>query len=77
MTTQGAEMTYKLEPGLARITSPVFLLFPSGEKMEFENGEKACETVFDKRWKVTEMRAVNDEIEITLREPDIPDSTFF
>ena len=66
-------MTYKLEPGLARVTSPVFLLFPSGEKMEFESGEKACEAVFDKRWKVTEMRVAGDAIEVKLEEMKVPE----
>jgi len=67
------KLTYKLEPGLARITSPVCLLFPSGEKMEFENGEMACEAVFDKRWRVTEMRAAGDAIEIKLEEMRVPE----
>ena len=70
-------MTYRLEPGLSRITSSVHLILPTGEIKEYRDGKEIVEAVFDKRWKVTEMRAVNDEIEITLREPDIPDSTFF
>ena len=77
------KLTYKLEPGLARITSPVCLLFPSGEKMEFENGEMACGAMFDKRWKVTEMRASDGVIEVVVEEMGVPpvnsigEETFF
>ena len=76
-------MTYKLEPGLARITSLVCLLFPSGKKMEFENGEMACKAVFDKRWRVTEIRAAGDVVEIKVEEMGVPsvnpigEETFF
>lgn len=66
-------MTYKLEPGLARITSPVCLLFPSGEKMEFETGKEIVEAVFDKRWKVTEMRVAGDTIEVVVEEAVFPE----
>ena len=79
----GERMTYKLEPGLSRISSPVCLLFPSGEKMEFENGEMACGAMFDKRWKVTEMRASDGVIEVVVEEMGVPsvnpigEETFF
>ena len=66
-------MTYKLEPGLARITSSVFLLFPSGEKMEFENGKEIVDAVFDKMWKVTEMREAGDVIEVVVEEMKVPE----
>ena len=70
-------MTYKLEPGLARISSPIVLVMPDGERIEFENGSEIVEAVFDHRYVVGEIRAVNNEIEIILKEPDMPDSTFF
>ena len=45
--------------------------------MEFESGEEIVEAVFEHMYVVGEIRAVNDEIEITLKEPDMPESTFF
>ena len=70
-------MTYKLEPGLARISSPIVLVMPDGEKREYGDGKEMAEAVFDHRLAVGEIRAINDEIEIILKEPDVPDSTFF
>ena len=51
--------------------------------MEFENGEMACEAVFDKKRKVTELRAAGDAIEIKVEEMGVPsvnpigEETFF
>ena len=70
-------MTYKLEPGLARISSAIVLVMPDGERIEFESGEEAAEAVFNHRYVVGEIRAVETKIEIILKEPDMPDSTFF
>lgn len=35
-----AVMTYKLEPGLGRIMSPIALLFPTGAKPPLEEKDK-------------------------------------
>lgn len=70
-------MTYKLEPGLSRITSPIILIFPGGEKTEYRNGEAAYAAVFDRKWKVAEIAAKENKIEISLEESDEPDQSFF
>ena len=41
--------------------------------MEFENGEEIVEAVFDKRWKVTEMRAVENTVEVIVEELKVPE----
>ena len=66
-------MTYKLEPGLARITSPIVLIFPNHTSLRYENGEEIVEAVFDKRWRVTEMRAAENTVEIRLEEMKVPE----
>ena len=66
-------MTYKLEPGLSRITSPIKLRLPGGKIKEFENGAAACAAVFDHRYVVREIRAAGDEIEIKLEEAAVLD----
>ena len=66
-------MTFKLEPGLARITSPIILLFPDHTTRRFSSGEDAVRETFDKRWKVTEMRARDGEIEIIVEEAVVPE----
>lgn len=82
-------MTYKLEPGLSRITSPVRLIFPAEGKNgdsrqeEYENGLAATETEFDKKWRVVELRADGGVIEVVLEQMDVPcvnligEETFF
>ena len=72
-------MTYKLEPGLSRIVSPLILIFPDGGRMEFENGAAACAAVFDHRYVVREIRAAVDTIEIKVEEMEMPggEVTFF
>ena len=73
-------MTYKLEPGLSRIISPIKLHLPGGEIKEFENGTEACRAVFDHRYVVRKIRAVEGTVEIKLEEMEMPgngEETFF
>lgn len=72
-------MTYKLEPGLSRITSPVSFLLPDGKRIEYCSGAEACEVVFEHKYVVESMRAVNSSIEIILSEVESlnADETFF
>lgn len=66
------KLTYKLEPGLSRISSPIVLMMPDGEKREYKDGKEIVEALFDKRWKVTELRAAGDAIEEKVEETVIP-----
>lgn len=77
MTTRGRKMTYKLEPSLARISSPVILILPGGEKKEYENGTEVCRAVFKHRYRVVEVRAIENKIKISLEESDEPNQSFF
>lgn len=76
-------MTYKLNPELRLITSPVILLFPSGEQKQYENGVKVTEAVFDLNYRIVEVQAAESIIKITLGEKTVPevnsigDETFF
>jgi len=66
-------MTFKLEPGLARITSPIILLFPDHTTRRFSSGEDAVRETFDKRWKVVETRAKGDVVEIRVEPMTVPE----
>ena len=66
-------MTYKLEPGLGRIMSPILLCFPDGHTASFSSGEEACEIAFDRNYRVTEIWAAGDRIEIRLEEKAVPE----
>lgn len=66
-------MTFKLEPGFARITSPIILLFPDHTTRRFSSGEDAARETFDRRWKVTEIRAVENTVEIRVEPVMVPE----
>ena len=61
-------MTYKLNPSIARITSPLILTLPDGSKREYENGEQAAEAVFDRHYVIDEISAVDSRIVISVTE---------
>ena len=75
-------MTYKLEPGLARIISPVRLVMKD-EVREYRDGKEAADDLFNKKWKVTEIRAAEEKIEVVVEEMNVPvvdaigEETFF
>ena len=66
-------MTYKLEPGLGRIMSPILLSFPDGHTASFSSGEEACRAVYDRRYRVVEMRAVENTVEVRLEPAATPE----
>ena len=59
-------MTYKLNPAIAKITSPVTLIFPGGARHEYSSGTAVADQVFNERYRVTEIRAAGDVVEIRL-----------
>jgi len=63
-------MTYKLNPALKNIESPVILII-NGNKKEYENGEQLTNAVFTKNYDIQSIRAVNNSIEIELKEREI------
>lgn len=66
-------MTYKLEPGLVRITSLITLILPNGEKRRYESGEELTGAVFDRKWRVVEIRAVENTVEIRVEPVMVPE----
>ena len=76
-------MTYKLEPGLGRIMSPILLRFPDGHTANYSSGEELMGQVFDRKYRVVEMRAVENTVEIKLEPITTPiinpigEETFF
>ena len=56
-----------MNPEIEIIISPVELAFPNGDKKRFENGAGACAAVFEKRYVVKEMKAVNSTVVIVLK----------
>lgn len=66
-------MTYKLNPAIAKITSPVTLIFPGGARHSYTSGAAVADQVFNERYRVTEIRAVESVIEIELEPVMVPE----
>ena len=68
----GEDMTYKLNPEIRKILSPVMLVFPDGTKQRYESGEAVADAVFDHKYVVSALLAVDDIIELKLVEQEAP-----
>ena len=69
-------MTYKLNPSLEKIQSPIVLIFSDGERREYIDGAAVCEAVFDQMLLMELLRAVENTVEIKLTEPQTMASTW-
>lgn len=61
-------MTYKLNPELRKIRSPVILIFPDSTEKNFESRSEIANAVFDKRYVITEITAEDSNIKLKLME---------
>ena len=64
-------MTYKLNPQLEKIRSPITLAFPDGSRAEYQSGMDVTSEVFEKKYLITSMRAIENCIEIILEEASV------
>ena len=69
-------MTYKLNPSMEKIQSPVVLILTDRERREYINGVAVCEAVFDQRLLIDSLRAVENTVEIKLVESQMKASTW-
>ncbi len=59
-------MTYKLNPILEKISSPIRLMFPSGVCKEYNNGQEVIDEVFDNKYEIMSIYTSNHKIEVIL-----------
>ena len=69
-------MTYKLEPWITRIVSPVELVIPDGTRKKYINGSAAAADIFDRHYVVEKIEALGGEIVLTLKEVEVAGSTW-
>ena len=69
-------MTYKINPEVSKIESPIVLVFPNGEKKSYHSGIDVAEAAFDRRYIISTLKAVDDKIEIDLLEPVLAGSNW-
>ena len=65
-------MTYKLNPEIRKILSPVVLVFPDRTKQQYEDGNTAADAVFDRKYVISTLQAVDDIVELKLVEQEAP-----
>ena len=72
-------MTYKLEPSLEKIVSPVILVFPDGSRKEYPDGVSVRNQIFGVKYLIDSVRAAGNAVEVVLKEapPLDGDSSFF
>ena len=61
-------MTYKLDPILEKIESPVAIIMPDNKTIEYENGVQACADSFEIKLGIKRITAENGRIVIELEE---------
>lgn len=59
-------MTYKLNPELRKIRSPIILVFPDGTEKFLTSGAMIANAVFDKRYDTAEITAKDNMIRLKL-----------
>ena len=59
--------TYKLNPSVRKIKCPVNLCMPDGSIRHYESGEEAADDVFEANYRIMALKAINNEIELTLK----------
>ena len=64
-------MTYKLNPSLEKIISPIVFVFLDGTKREYESGREISEAEFEKRYIISSLWAVDNKVEIALAEAEM------
>lgn len=69
-------MTYKLNPQLQKIQSPVVLVLPDGSETDYPDGIALSEITFTTRHVVQRITARDSKVVISLQEgPNMPDNS--
>lgn len=66
-------MTYYLNPDVEKIKSPILLVFPDGEIKSFNDGEELRKEIFDVKYNITSVEAVNSQVILSVKEQEPPD----
>ena len=69
-------MTYKLNPIIEKIESPVVIHLPNGEQKKYSSGSAACKDSFDKNYQIKAIRADGSTVIIEMVENDVPATTW-
>lgn len=61
-------MTYKINPEVEKILSPIVLVFEDRPSMKFTDGKELAAAVFDKHYNIVSYEVVDGWLEIAVQE---------
>ena len=61
-------MTYKINPEVEKILSPIKLVLENGESQMFESGKRLAQAVFDKHYNIQSYEVKENYLEIRVYE---------
>ena len=61
-------MTYKLDPILEKIESPIVIIMPDEKTIEYESGVQVCADTFEIKLGIKRITALNGRVVIELEE---------
>lgn len=61
-------MTYKINPEVEKILSPIKLVLENGESQMFESGKQLAQAVFDKHYNIQSYEVKENYLEIRVYE---------
>ena len=70
-------MTYRLNPIIECILSPVTIIFPDTGQKSYGSGAEAAADTFDKQFNIRNIRAEDSTVVIEMEVAGLPDTTFF
>ncbi len=70
-------MTYKLNPIIEKMQSPVRIILPDESVREYESGADAAADTFDNHYNIQSIKSDGNIIEIKAEAVESPDTTFF
>lgn len=69
-------MTYKLNPIIEKVCSPVVLMLPGNETREYRDGKSACADTFNRNYQIKSISAEGSTVIIRLAEAVTPETTW-
>ncbi len=64
-------MTYRLDPVVKLIASPIIVAFPNSTTHKYSSGEEVAQAVFDKLYKIRKITADGSLVVLELEEAQI------
>lgn len=61
-------MTYKIDAFVSKFISPVIVILPDGNKLQFSDGKELSQKIFDRHYSIEMVSSVDNSLQIQLVE---------